>query len=162
MITEEIIDQTLEKFEDQTIDTEKAAIEFAQRQPGLFSLLTDENDGILSEDEQFFLLYLGVVIFNIVDKAMPGLPTVSVEEIAAVEEANWGIMDLTAGQPFHERLDPFFENYEEEDLLAFVEDALSSEVENEDGDLVSLTPEGVEPMFVMLKTTIDVLTKQKS
>jgi hypothetical protein len=162
MITEEIIDQILEKFEDQTIDTEHAAIDFAQQQPALFSMLTDENEGVLSDDEQFFLLYLGVVIFNIVNNVTPGLPAISAEEIAAAEEANWVVMDQTAGQPFHQRLDPHFENYEEEDLLAFVEDALSSEVENEDGELVSLTPEGVEPMFVMLKTMIDVMTKKRA
>ena len=42
--------------------------------------------------------------------------------------------------------------------MAFVEDALTGEAENEEGEAFSITPEGREPMFVMLKTVIDVLT----
>ena len=53
---------------------------------------------------------------------------------------------------FRDRMDIFFENYSQEDLLAFVEDNL---VEDEDS---LVTKEGREPMFVALKSVIDILT----
>ena len=50
---------------------------------------------------------------------------------------------------FRERLDVFFQDYFQEDLLAFVEDSLSEEEEE------MVTKIGREPMFVALKTIID-------
>ena len=49
-------------------------------------------------------------------------------------------------------MDVFFEDYAQEDMLAFVEDNL---VEDEDS---TITKEGREPIFVALKSVIDVLT----
>ena len=48
-------------------------------------------------------------------------------------------------------MDVFFENYQQEDLLAFVEDSL---IDDED-EIV--TKVGREPMFVALKSIIDCL-----
>jgi len=47
-------------------------------------------------------------------------------------------------------MDIFFKNYFQEDLLAFVEDSL---IEEEEG---LVTKVGREPMFVALKSIIDV------
>ena len=86
------------------------------------------------------------------------LPIIDEEEIAEADEANWSLMESSKATDFHKRLDVFYEKSPEEDLMAFVEDALTGEAENEDGETFTLTPEGREPMFVALKTVIDVLT----
>ena len=158
MIPESTIEQVLEKFENQAVDFELAIRDFGERQPALLSFLVADSEGALSEDEQDFMLYLAAVIFTAVEKETPDLPAISPDEIAGTEEANWELFETTKGKPFRERLNIFFENYPQEDLLAFVEDALAAEAEDEEGETFSMTPESQEPMFVALKTVIDVLT----
>ncbi|MEY3050679.1 MAG: hypothetical protein RLY31_464 [Bacteroidota bacterium] len=162
MITEQTIDQVLERMENQSLDLEKMALDFAERQPALYAMLTLDNEGALTDDESDFAVYLALVIHEAVRHQGSLPPMVPGEEIAAAEDANWQMLDGTdAGKPFEDRLDAFFDDYPEEDLLAFVEDALSAEVDDEDGTPMNLTEEGLEPMFVMLKTTIDVLTRPR-
>ncbi|MBI5914362.1 MAG: hypothetical protein HY842_03230 [Bacteroidetes bacterium] len=158
MIPESIIDQVIEKFENQTVDYEQTVQDFADRQPALFSFLIADNEGVFSQDEEDFLLYLALVIFKSVETANPDVPVAEEEEISETEEANWSLMESSKAGDFHKRLDVFFEKSPQEDLMAFVEDALTGEAENEDGESFHLTPEGREPMFVALKTVIDVLT----
>ena len=52
---------------------------------------------------------------------------------------------------FNEKIDPFFKDYPQEDLLAFVEDSL---VQDEDSEI---TNEGRDYIFIALKTIIDSL-----
>lgn len=159
MITEAIIDKVLENFENQAVDYEQAVREFAAKQPALFSYLIGDNEGVFSQDEEDFLLYLALAIFKSVEAAnTEDLPIIGEEEITEAEEANWSLMESSKAADFHKRLDVFFEKSPEEDLMAFVEDALTGEAENEEGESFSITPEGREPMFVALKTVIDVLT----
>jgi hypothetical protein len=160
MISEDIIDKVLEKFDTQAIDYEQAVQDFADEQPAIFSYLIGDNEGVFSQDEEDFLLYLALVIYKSVQEAQPGeLPIASEEEISNTEEANWALMETSKSADFHKRLDIFYEKSPQEDLMAFVEDAIIGEAENEEGEPFTLTDEGREPMFVALKTVIDVLTK---
>lgn len=160
MISESTIEQVLEQFESQAIDFESAIKNLGKRQPAVLSFLLSDNESVLTEDEQDYLLYLATVIFTAVEKEQSELPPISPDVIEEAEEANWELMGSMKGKTFREQLDPFFENYSQEDLLAFVEDALSAEPEDEDGEVFSITAEGREPMFVTLKTLIDVLTAE--
>lgn len=159
MISEATIDKVLEKFENQAVDYEQATREFAERQPALFSFLIGDNEGVFSQDEEDFLLYLALTIYKSVEhEREEDLPIIEENEINDAEEANWDLMESSKSNDFHERLDVFFQNSPEEDLMAFVEDAITGEAENEDGETFTMTDEGREPMFVALKTVIDVLT----
>lgn len=160
MITEATIDKVLEKFESQAVDYEQAVREFANRQPAIFSYLIGDNEGTFSQDEEDFLLYLALTIYTAVEDASEEdeLPGIGEEEITEAEEANWSLMESSKATDFQKRLDIFYETSPQEDLMAFVEDALTGEAENEEGEAFSITPEGREPMFVALKTVIDVLT----
>lgn len=161
MITESIIDKVLEKFENQSVDYEQAVRVFANNQPALFAYLIGDNEGVFSQDEEDFLLYLALAIYKSVEEANPeDMAVIGEEEITEADEANWSLMESSKATDFHKRLDVFYEKSPEEDLMAFVEDALTGDAENEDGETFSLTPEGREPMFVMLKTVIDVLTTE--
>ncbi|MFK8104727.1 MAG: hypothetical protein AB8G15_19570, partial [Saprospiraceae bacterium] len=72
------------------------------------------------------------------------------------EEDNWEKLENVPAGSFRDRLDVFFKDYPQEDLLAFAEDALVEEEEDSD---INLTKEGKELMFVALKTIIDCLTR---
>jgi hypothetical protein len=60
------------------------------------------------------------------------------------------MLEPVKSKPFQHKADVFFKDYPQEDLLAFVEDALADDEDSE------VTKEGREPMFVALKTIIDV------
>ncbi len=159
MITEATIDKILETFENQAVDYEQFVRDFAKHQPAIFSYLIGDNEGVFSQDEEDFLLYLALAIYKSVEDASEeDLPIIEEEDITGAEEANWSLMESSKATDFHKRLDIFYETSPEEDLMAFVEDALTGEAENEEGEAFSITPEGREPMFVALKTVIDVLT----
>ncbi len=161
MIKEATIDQTLELFESEQIGYDQAIERFIGDQPMLFSYLISETEGIFTEEEQDFAVYLAIIIYHSVIKEQSGeLPKITEEDIADAEEDNWAVMSEAPEGIFREKLDAFFENTAQEDLLAFVEDALSTGGETEHGQDFKLTPIGLEPMFVILKTVIDVLTAE--
>lgn len=159
MITEATIEKTLEQFEKQEVLYDEAVQAFVDKQPALFSFLVADSEGVFSEEEQDFMLYLAVVVVKSIEKSGVELPEISIDDIAEAEEANWEVLESAKGEDFRERLDPFFENTPQEDLLAFLEDALTGEAEDEEGEVFTMTPESQEPMFVALKTVVDVLTK---
>jgi hypothetical protein len=161
MISESTIESVIARFENGETDYDNAAREFAGRQPSLLSFLLSGQEGALSEEEREFLLYLATVIWKSVELGNPDLPTLDSESISAAEEANWAILEGSKKRNFREQLDVFFENYPEEDLLAFVEDALTIDEEDLDDETFHLTREGVEPLFISLKTMIDVLTEEE-
>jgi hypothetical protein len=160
MISESTIESVITQFESGETDYDDAAREFAGKQPALLSFLLSGQEGALSEEEREFLLYLATVIWKSVEMDNPELPTVDRDSISDAEEANWDIIEGSKKRNFREQLDVFFENYPEEDLLAFVEDALTIDDEDLEDETFHLTREGVEPLFISLKTMIDVLTEE--
>lgn len=161
MVSESTIDKILEKFESDNLNYEGMVQEFATDQPAIFSYLIGDNEGVFSQEEEDFLLYLALVIYKSAEEASDDeLPLIEQDDITEAEEANWSLMESSKSTDFHKQLDIFYETSPQEDLMAFVEDAITGEAENEDGEAFTLTPEGREPMFVMLKTVIDVLTRE--
>ncbi len=130
---------------------EDLLLHWQQEQPVLLAFLTSENLEALSRQEQEYLLFLAMVIYLAAGEGRDGLPAIDAEALSAAEEQNWELLGQSTKRGFHERLDPFFEHTSQEDLLAFLEDALSDE---EDG---WSTREGREAMFVSLKSVVDCL-----
>jgi hypothetical protein len=83
-------------------------------------------------------------------KAAKKVPVVTALRIDQAEEDNWALLEPVKSKRFSDKADVFFKNYPQEDLLAFVEDMLT------DDENTEVTKEGREPMFVALKTIIDV------
>ena len=158
MISENTIDRIIGQFEQAELDYESATEEFAKQQPAIMSFLFSEQDGVLTDNERNFMLYLAIVIWRSIEYIGPTHPLIDPKKISEAEEANWEKMDKAKGSSFRDRLDIFFKNTSQEDLLAFIEDSLTlDEITDDEADVV-VTKEGVEPMFVMLKTVVDVLT----
>jgi hypothetical protein len=124
------------------------------RQPVVLGWLFSPDFEAFTRQKREYLLYLVLIVAESVAEVRPdGLPEVSPEWLTEREEANWEVLAGHTSRVFHERLDAFFEQTEQEDLLAFAEDALS---DCEDG---WVTPEGREGLFVALKTVIDCWTQ---
>ncbi len=151
MIQETSIERVLNRLEAGEDDFAVEIQDFAEAQPALATYLTNEEHEILSEEERSLLLFGSLVIYQSVqEERTDGVP-VSEAMIGQAEEANYALMPEKGS--FRDRLTPFFEDSEEEELLAFIEDLISAEAEEE-----SISKEARAPMFIALKTVVDVLT----
>ncbi|MDZ4678857.1 MAG: hypothetical protein SH848_18465 [Saprospiraceae bacterium] len=151
-VSEKIIDAVGEAL-DKDDAYEIAIEEMAEQQPAIVALALSEDFQAFSEEERDFFLYLALIMWKSASKV--GTPaTATPEAIEAAEEVNWAILEQSSGPTFHDRLDPFFDNPLQEDLLAFIEDAVSEDEEDDDN---IVTKEGREAMFISLKSVMDVL-----
>lgn len=153
-IDENTIDEIAVKLG--TSETSRAAAVNALRteQPVLLAYLFSENfDAFLDREREYLLFLVLVIVESAKAKAQQPLPVISEDVLGEAEEANWSTIQTVSAKRFRERLDVFFENTNQEDLLAFVEDAL---IDEEDG---LLSKEGREPIFIVLKSIIDALDR---
>jgi hypothetical protein len=101
-----------------------------------------------------------LVVWNAWDAVHGRQPFISPEALSEAEEKNWELLEATPAKRFRERLDVFFAHSTQEDLLAFLEDMLAEPEEDEGDDAeLSVSREGREPMFVLLKSVVDCLEK---
>lgn len=155
-VSENIIDAVIDALEDYSDEQYEAEMEtFSDAQPVLFAWLFSEHFDLLNEEEKGFLQYLALIVWLSIVKANGMVEAVSEEQIGEAEEANYAVLEASTAKKFRDRLNDFFEGSTQEDLLAFAEEAVL-EYENDPESLVS--KEGKEPIFVALKTMVDVLT----
>lgn len=150
-VSENIIEEVVAQ---DTTDAAAQLLVLEQEQPIWLAYLIHEQFDLLTDEERDYFLNLAWVLYQSVDRVRSVEYTIEEDEIGEAEEKNWTILEQSNKQSFRTSLDLFFEQTDQEDLLAFVEDALTEEEEND-----FLTPAGKELMFVGLKTTIDVLTR---
>ena len=156
-VSEKIIDDVIEELEDLADEQYEQRMEaFAEAQPVLFAWLFSEQFDLLSEEEKGYLQYLALIAWMSIVRANGPVDAVLEDQIGEAEEKNFEILEGSAAKKFRDRLDPFFENTSQEDLLAFAEEAV---MESEDDPDSLVTKEGREPIFIALKTMVDVLTE---
>lgn len=148
-VSEQIIDQVAEELGASEVNFEQAIQNMETHQPVLLAYLFSENFSLFTDKEREFLLFLVTVIYQSAKRVEGQLPIIKEEELSLSEENNWKLLQDVKGRKFHERLDIFFQDSPQEDLLAFAEDALS---DIEDG---YVTKEGREAIFVAVKSIID-------
>ena len=156
-VSEEVIDaviDTLEAYSDEQYETQMET--FSEAQPVLFAWLFSEEFELLNEDEKGYLQYLALIAWKSVVEVNGPLEAVSEQEIGEAEENNYEMLEASTAKKFRDRLDPFFEGSPQEDLLAFAEEAV---LESEDDPDSLVSKDGREPIFIALKTIVDVLTK---
>ncbi|MCB9305239.1 MAG: hypothetical protein H6565_01450 [Lewinellaceae bacterium] len=155
-VSEKIIDAAIDGLEELDDELYEQRMEdFAEAQPVIFAWLFSEQFELLTEDEKGYLQYLALIVWLSVTKVNGEADAVSEEQIGEAEERNFETLEKSTAKKFRDRLDPFFEGSTQEDLLAFAEEAVL-EAEDDPESLVS--KEAREPIFVALKTMIDVLT----
>jgi hypothetical protein len=153
-VSEDIIDKVVLELE--SADFEKEVTLLGEKQPILLGYVLSEDFELLTNDEREWLLYLVLVLWKAIENVYENIGPLSKDALEAAEEANWERLESVTAKRFRDRMTPFFEGYKQEDLLAFVEDNLTEDEEDTEN---VVTKEGREPMFVALKSVIDVLTK---
>lgn len=153
-VSEDIIDEVIETLETMNDDQYEAKMEdFSAAQPVVLAWLFSDQFDLLTEDEKGFLQYLALIAWLSFEKVNGPMEPISEDELGDAEERNYEILEKSTAKKFRDRLDPFFKNTPQEDLLAFVEEAV---MEEEDEPDAIVTPAGREPIFVAVKSIIDV------
>lgn len=152
MIGEEIIDRVLDKYEQDPKRFSEYREEFLQKYVELTALLTADSMSILDDNEYDILWFVSTTIYAAIKEAGMLPLTISATAVETAEEMNWG--KLSEVKDFRERVTPLFEDYPEEDLLAFVEDTIISDEEEND---LSISETGKDVVFVTSKTIIDTM-----
>ncbi len=152
-ISEKLIEQAAEEIASLGQNLQGLLSELDEDQPMILAYILSDNFKLLTDEEKQYLLYLTLVIWKAIKQSGEKTTFVTEEEIGKHEEANWELIQASTAKRFRDKLDLFFEDYPQEDLLAFVEDALADE--ESDDDIV--TKIGREPIFIALKTIVDVL-----
>ena len=150
-ISESIINQTIKNLEQNIKNYELAIDSFQKKQSVLFAYLFSDTFRMLTQKEREYQLYLSLVIWISVQSENKTEKFITKNELEEAEEKNYLLIPETPIKSFREKLDVFFKNYPQEDLLAFVEDTL------DDKDEEILTKAAREPIFISLKSIIDCL-----
>lgn len=152
-ISEEAIELAATALETSEEAFEEAINEMQEKQPVLLGYYFSENFQPFTQAEKEYMLFLALVVWKAVEDSTEHVPRVEEEAISKAEDDNWEQFMNHKSKDFRARLTPFFEQYPQEDLLAFVEDAL---IEDEEDEVI--TTEGRAALFISLKTGIDCLT----
>lgn len=150
-VTEAVIDLALEQLDANPQTAQQAMRDIEKEQPVLWAWFFSENFDLFTPDERAYLQYLALVIWKASRQVLGPRPVVNEEQISQAEDHNWEMLEGVKSHIFRERMTVFFDHYPQEDLLAFVEDALL-----DDEDTI-VTREGREALFITLKTVIDLL-----
>lgn len=152
-ISEKTIEQQAQQLDSADTNYEQAIAALEAAQPHILAYLFSESFQYLTEEERAYLLYLTIVIYQSI-QTQQEVVLITEEVLGQHEEANWERMEASSSKPFRQRLDSFFENTTQEDLLAFMEDSLVADAEDQED---FLTNPGREIIFVGLKTIMDSL-----
>ncbi|MBK7475362.1 MAG: hypothetical protein IPI11_04850 [Haliscomenobacter sp.] len=157
-VPEKVIDEVAEGLGTSGVELEEALKALQLHQPALIPfLLEEENDSVFSESERGFMIYLLAVIWKSCLEVNGPQEPIHPDALSEAEEQNWELLEAVQAKRFRERLDVFFSGTPQEDLLAFLEDCLTEDEEDEEENPVS--KEGREPIFVLLKSVVDCLDR---
>ncbi|MDF1696848.1 MAG: hypothetical protein P1U56_13485 [Saprospiraceae bacterium] len=151
MINETVIEGVINHFQNDDDVYINALAEAMDAQPALLAFLKQESVDILLEEEKDILWYIVLVIIHSIHENGIDLIEINDDKLSENEEKNWTVFQEQPRGPFRDRVTVFFENYAEEDLLAFVEDTLELDEES------PVTPVGREVIFIASKSIIDTL-----
>jgi len=154
-ISEEVINPVIDLLSDNEALYEEYMLEFSEKQPFLLAFLLSEGFDVLDEHEKSMLFYLAMILYFSVVKGTSEaeIDTIELATIQSVDEENWTEVDQHKFKEMKEIADHFFTNFSQEDLLAFVEDALMEDEEYE------ISKIGRNVIFVSMKSLIDILDR---
>ena len=149
-IPESIINDIIDQYQDE-VKYLNDLKQLASEQPDLIAFIDQENYSLLTNDEIALLEYLTLVIYFSSMKMIEKTIQIQGKSLEAAEEDNWNKFNEITAKSFFNKLDSFFKDYPQEDLLALVEDSIQQDEDN------IVTPVGREIIFVACKSIIDTI-----
>lgn len=154
MITERQIDEVLDNISESENPTEYLT-EIQNNQAHVHQWLHSDSFDILMPNEKEGLLFLAILIHQAFQTFKEISESISTALIESKEDENWEVFSTTKGK-FRNKVDPFFKNYPQEDLLAYVEDFVQNDEEED------ISPVARQVLFISAKTMIDLYHKASS
>ena len=151
MVKEQIIEQVITRFDNDQEAYVESLSDIMDEQPPLLAFLSQESNDVLTEDEKDILWYIILILITSSRESGNQVGELSDIYLGNNEETNWELLQVQPKGTFRERVTVFFEDYDQEDLLAFVEDTLELE------DDSPVTPVGREVIFISAKAIIDTI-----
>jgi len=152
MISKNEIEKQIDFLENADFDVEIKKLQ--EIQPVIYSYLSGEHLEMLSEDEFKILLFDSLVIIKSFYTIYPQIEQIDAEKLEMIESGNWASFDNSKPVSFRDKLDEFFHDYPQLELLAFVEDSLADDTE------MPISSPGKEILFVSLKSLIDLFNDE--
>jgi hypothetical protein len=149
-IGEEIIDQYIQRYESESAYLEDFGL-MLEEQLDVQAYIDHENYSLLKNEEIALMEYLSTIIYFSSKEVIGAIPKLYGNTLENFEEKNWDVFNEGNSKNFSSVLDKFFEGYEQEDLLALVEDSIVPDDEN------LVTSVGSEIICVACKSIIDSL-----
>lgn len=149
-IPESIINDIIDQYQDE-VKYLTDLKHLSSEQPDLIAFIDQENYSLLTNDEIALLEYLTLVIYFSSMKMIEKTIQIQGKSLEAAEEDNWNTFNEITAKSFFNKLDSFFKDYPQEDLLALVEDSIQQDEDN------IVTPVGREIIFVACKSIIDTI-----
>ncbi len=143
MITEHKIETNIQGLEDGTLE-DSFPLDQAEY---LEYLVAEVLPGLNSAEKDLFAFIISVINLSVEAEERE----LDLDDYLDKEEENWKIR--ADASSWDDCKDKYFQEYKEEDLLAFVEDMLATDEDNE------LTEIGKELVFITSKSFIDALTE---
>lgn len=134
---------------DSSEKVQKVVENLGDEEPKILAFVFGEDFELLKTSEKELLTFIVSVFWSVVADNPSRQDNIKVDYIAKSEENNWRILEEEAKKNIKTCFDIFYENNEQEEMLALVEDLLSSSEEEE------LSKEGKEIILVKCKTLID-------
>ncbi|MEL6922743.1 MAG: hypothetical protein AAFO94_01765 [Bacteroidota bacterium] len=158
-VSEQNIEQVIARMDEDVANYTNLMEALQERQPAIHSYLFAESFLLLSQNERELLLYLLLVVWQASEQVNGTLPAVPVEILEAAEDAHYALLEKTKSKEFRERLDPFFQTTQQEDLLAFAEDSLMPSAEEEATEEDTISDAAREPIFIAIASVVAAFTK---
>lgn len=156
MVPEAIIEEVIESFSNDKQGYESTLSDIIDQQPALLAFLTQESNEVLTEEEKDVLWYINLIIITSARRFGVSVGELSDVVLGNNEETNWQILQDQPKGTFRDKVTVFFEDYQQEDLLAFVEDTLELD---DDGPVTSV---GRDVIFMVSKSVIDAIFKYEN
>lgn len=151
-ISEELIDKVVVQLEQDEALYDIWLSKYSEDQEDVFVFYQSENFSLLLQEEYDLLIFMTIVLFESSHQSGSEVEHVNIQDFEKNEEKNWEIFQESAAKDFRDKITPFFDSTNQEDLLAFVEDTLVLEEED-----VKVTAVGREVLFLTLCSLIECL-----
>ncbi len=132
IIAEKTIQTILEQLETETSYQMRLLEQFETKYEDFLAYLGQEILSILNEKEGDLLLFILSVLEEAFQRHNPTTDLFELNQYFDTEERMWTVYEEQLKLPFRDRITPYFESIDEEEALAFIEDLLTEDEEDED------------------------------
>lgn len=151
----ETIEASWNSMEDLDPDTIPALVdELGHKQPFLLTYLMATGHDILSEQESEALLFMGVMIWQILNRIYNNIAVISGNDLDSHENKNIQMLEYLAGESesdFLDTVEKIMSKYHQPELLRFIISKLNEEPDRG----IELSDENMGMIVIYLKTVID-------